>query len=244
MSSNLASAAYNRRQGRASRHELARALCEANFESLDGAREYELPSREVLSAILWELRSALFALHFGARRRSRHEAVEHVRRVLDGALSALEDQIRLGLLHDAARRRASALDCDARAFELTESFAARLPRVRAMLGGDIRAALESAPVVIGETSVIGPRVRLYQGVTLGSGGVSGDPALRPLGLGPRHPIVEADVVIQAGAVLLGRIVVGRGSVIGANVCLTESVPPSSRVEGPQIVLTRLGGTGS
>ena len=84
-------------------------------------------------------------------------------------------------------------------------------------------------VVIGETAVIGERVRLYQAVTLGakrfpsdgSGGLQ-------KGL-PRHPVVEDDVVIYAGATILGRVTIGRGSTIGGNIWLTRSVPPGSNV---------------
>lgn len=84
-------------------------------------------------------------------------------------------------------------------------------------------------VVIGETSVIGDRVRLYQAVTLGAKRfpVNDDGGLQK-GLA-RHPIVEDDVVIYAGATVLGRIVIGRGSSIGGNVWLTRSVPPGSQV---------------
>lgn len=84
-------------------------------------------------------------------------------------------------------------------------------------------------VVIGETAIVGDRVRLYQAVTLGARGFPADEdgALRR-GLA-RHPIIEDDVVIYAGATLLGRITVGRGSIIGGNVWLTESVPPESFV---------------
>ena len=84
-------------------------------------------------------------------------------------------------------------------------------------------------VVIGETAVIGQRVRLYQAVTLGARRfeVDRDGSLEKGR--PRHPVVEDDVVIYAGATLLGRIVVGRGSSIGGNVWLTRSVPPGSRV---------------
>ena len=84
-------------------------------------------------------------------------------------------------------------------------------------------------VVIGETAVIGDRVRLYQAVTLGARSF----AVRPDGLlekgVPRHPILEDDVVVYAGATLLGRITIGRGSIIGGNVWLTESVPAGSNV---------------
>ena len=82
-------------------------------------------------------------------------------------------------------------------------------------------------VVVGETAVAGAGVRLHQGVTLGA-----RPARRAAELKgqARHPILEDDVVVYAGATILGRITVGRGSVIGGNVCLTASVPPGSRVE--------------
>ncbi len=84
-------------------------------------------------------------------------------------------------------------------------------------------------VVIGETSVIGDRVRLHHAVTLGArrqatlGKQSVDPRE------PRHPIVEDDVTIYAGATLLGPIRIGRGSVIGGNVWVTSSVPPASNI---------------
>lgn len=88
-------------------------------------------------------------------------------------------------------------------------------------------------VVIGETAVVGERVRLYQGVTLGARSFVADENGRLLKGAPRHPIVEDDVVIYAGATILGRITIGRGSVIGGNVWLTRSVPPGSRVHQVQ-----------
>ncbi|WP_025102291.1 serine O-acetyltransferase EpsC [Burkholderia sp. A1] len=84
-------------------------------------------------------------------------------------------------------------------------------------------------VVIGETAVIGERVRIYQAVTLGAKRFPRDAAGHlEKGLA-RHPIVEDDVVIYAGATLLGRITIGRGAVIGGNVWLTHDVPPGSHV---------------
>jgi serine O-acetyltransferase len=78
-------------------------------------------------------------------------------------------------------------------------------------------------IVIGETSVIGDRVRLYQGVTLGALSVRKD-----LAGTRRHPTIEDDVVIYANATILGGdTVVGHSSVIGGNVWLTHSVPPHS-----------------
>ena len=88
-------------------------------------------------------------------------------------------------------------------------------------------------VVIGETAVIGEHVRIYQGVTLGAKTfpVDGDGSLIK-GL-PRHPIIEDDVVIYAGATILGRVTIGHGSTIGGNVWLTRSVPPYSQVTQAQ-----------
>jgi serine O-acetyltransferase len=80
-------------------------------------------------------------------------------------------------------------------------------------------------VVIGETTEIGDRVKLYQGVTLGALSVDRDMRGQK-----RHPTIEDDVTIYAGATILGgETVIGRRSVIGGNVWLVNSVPPYSRV---------------
>jgi len=84
-------------------------------------------------------------------------------------------------------------------------------------------------VVIGETCEIGENVRLYQAVTLGAKRFPTDENGHLLKGHPRHPIVEDDVVIYAGATVLGRITIGRGSSIGGNVWLTQSVPPHSNI---------------
>ncbi|MGC3944528.1 MAG: serine acetyltransferase [Chryseolinea sp.] len=84
-------------------------------------------------------------------------------------------------------------------------------------------------VVIGETTVIGQGVRLYQAVTLGAKRFPTDNEGKLLKGHARHPIVEDDVVIYAGATVLGRITIGQGSTIGGNVWLTQSVPPGSNV---------------
>ena len=82
-------------------------------------------------------------------------------------------------------------------------------------------------VVIGETVQIGDNVRLYQGITLGARSPRRGESLRGV---KRHPTIEDDVTIYAGATILGGdVVIGRGSVIGGNVWLTESVPPGSKV---------------
>jgi serine O-acetyltransferase len=96
-------------------------------------------------------------------------------------------------------------------------------------------------VVIGETAVIGDRVRLYQAVTLGARSFPSD------GVGSlkkgllRHPIVEDDVVIYAGATILGRVTIGRGAVIGGNVWLTESVPAGSIIHAASAESERASG---
>lgn len=86
-------------------------------------------------------------------------------------------------------------------------------------------------VVIGETTLIGDRVRIYQGVTLGAlsvpqGEARPEPGIR------RHPTLEDDVVIYANATILGgATIIGRGSVVGGNAFVTASVPAGSKVSG-------------
>jgi serine O-acetyltransferase len=89
-------------------------------------------------------------------------------------------------------------------------------------------------VVVGETSRIGSNVRLYQGVTLGAKSFPLDEKGNPIKGIDRHPIVEDDVVIYAGATILGRITIGKGSSIGGNVWLTSSVPPGSRITQAEV----------
>ena len=96
-------------------------------------------------------------------------------------------------------------------------------------------------VVIGETAVIGKRVRLYQAVTLGAKRFPTD-ADGHLQKGlPRHPLVEDDVVIYAGATILGRVTLGKGATIGGNVWVTDSVPAGASVT--QAVLRQDGQRG-
>jgi serine O-acetyltransferase len=92
-------------------------------------------------------------------------------------------------------------------------------------------------VVVGETTEIGHRVRLYQGVTLGALSLPKD-AVESLRNKKRHPTVEDDVIIYAGATILGgNTVIGARSVIGGNVWLTDSIPPDTRVliKKPELV---------
>jgi serine O-acetyltransferase len=84
-------------------------------------------------------------------------------------------------------------------------------------------------VVIGETTIIGDRVRLYQGVTLGAKSFPLDADGNPIKGIDRHPIIEDEVTIYSGATILGRITIGARSIIGGNVWLTHDVAPDSRV---------------
>lgn len=83
-------------------------------------------------------------------------------------------------------------------------------------------------IVIGETCIIGRHVTIYQGVTLGAKNFEYDTNGNPLNV-PRHPIIEDNVTIYSNTSVLGRITVGRGTIIGGNVWLTHSVPAGSRV---------------
>jgi serine O-acetyltransferase len=101
-------------------------------------------------------------------------------------------------------------------------------------GADIGASFfidHGTGVVVGGTALIGDRVRIYQGVTLGALTVP-QGETRPTPGHRRHPTVEDDVVIYANATILGgQTVIGKGSVIGGNAFVTASVPPGSKVPG-------------
>jgi len=267
---------------------------------------YELPSREALASIVEGLSAGLFPRHFG-RSGLTEEAVDFfVGSALAGALEALREQVRRELLltADLPVPPAGVNDTGEQeklAVEITREFAARLPKVRALLETDIQAAFRGDPaarsldeilfcypgivalikhrlahelyrlgapllariiaeiahaatgidihpgaqidgsffidhgtgVVIGETAIIGHRVRLYQAVTLGAKRFNADETGALIKGEPRHPIIEEDVVIYAGATILGRITIGRGSSIGGNVWLTHSVPPGSNITQAQ-----------
>jgi serine O-acetyltransferase len=94
-------------------------------------------------------------------------------------------------------------------------------------------------VVIGETTLIGDHVKLYQGVTIGALSFAKDTEGHLIRGKKRHPTIEDDVVVYSGATILGGdTVIGKGSVIGGNVWLTRSVPPYTRViiSEPELVI--------
>ena len=98
-------------------------------------------------------------------------------------------------------------------------------------------------VVIGETTVIGDNVKIYQGVTLGALSFKTGEDGQPIKGIKRHPDIEDDVTIYSGATILGgETTVGKGSIIGGNVWLTHSVPPFSKIynnfEGQRVICSR------
>lgn len=84
-------------------------------------------------------------------------------------------------------------------------------------------------VVIGETCIIGDHVKLYQGVTLGAKSFPLDSDGNPIKGIMRHPIIEDDVIVYSNASILGRITIGKGAVIGGNVCITHDVPAGTTI---------------
>lgn len=84
-------------------------------------------------------------------------------------------------------------------------------------------------IVIGQTTIIGKNVTIYQGVTLGAKSfVTGEDG-HPMDV-PRHPILEDNVTVYSNSSILGRITIGKGTIIGGNVWLTHSVPPNSKIK--------------
>ena len=95
-------------------------------------------------------------------------------------------------------------------------------------------------VVIGETSIIGNHVTLYQGVTLGAKSFKYDANGNMLNI-PRHPIIEDYVTVYSNASILGRITIGHHSIIGGNIWVTNDVPPYSRIQQSKAVDTTFQG---
>jgi serine O-acetyltransferase len=95
--------------------------------------------------------------------------------------------------------------------------------------GDHFAIDHGTGVVIGSTCIIGNHVKIYQGVTLGAKSFEVDENGNPVKGIPRHPIVEDNVVIYSGATILGRITIGKNSVIGGNVWINRDVPANSKI---------------
>ena len=96
-------------------------------------------------------------------------------------------------------------------------------------------------IVVGETTVIGNRVRLYQGVTLGAKSFRLDEDGNPVKGGKRHPTIGNNVMIGAGAKVLGGFTVGKGAKIGAGAVVLKEVPPYATVVGVPGNVVRING---
>jgi serine O-acetyltransferase len=257
----------------------------------------ELPSREVLSEILKDLRGVLFPMRLGPAELRQEVEDFYVGVTLDKALHALVAQVQLELQHSVRHEHLGPRDVQVRADHIVREFAQSLPAIRRLLDTDVLAAYHGDPaahsvdevllcypgvhaiinhrlahtlyslgatmlarliseiahsetgidihpgaaigsgffidhgtgVVIGETATIGERVRLYQAVTLGARRFPLD-AEGHLKKGlPRHPNIEDDVVIYAGATVLGRVTIGRGATIGGNLWVTHDVPAGANL---------------
>lgn len=275
------------------------SLVAANQTPLDRGGRKPLPSRRVARDIAEDLRTVLFPWHFGPEGLTSASLRGYLSSRIDRVRTALTEQVARCLVfdceHGAFEPALGCRQCERRAPEVVERLIASLPRIKALLESDARAAYDGDPavrffdetifcypglaailqhriahelhlqavpllprilselahsqtgidihpgaeigesffidhgtgVVIGETCSIGKRVRIYQGVTLGARGFDEqDQLLKGI---PRHPLVEDDVVIYAGATILGRITIGKGATIGGNVWLTRSVVPGGRV---------------
>jgi serine O-acetyltransferase len=267
-----------------------------------GGMARRLPSRTALSEIINGIATALFPTHLGHPDLGADGIDQFVRRTLKATLAQLEDQVRLSLPLATGGEAPALAAAERVAHDIAQEFASQLPKIRAALVADLRAAHENDPgaasmpeillgypgmvaiicyriaralhllgaplvarlialiahsrtgidihpgaeigasfsidhgtgVVVGETAIIGTNVRLCEGVTLGANRLSAGKGHLALKGVARHPVVEDDVFIFAGATLLGRITIGRGSVIGGNVWLTRSVPAGSNVTQQQL----------
>lgn len=264
-----------------------------------------IPSRESIIELVQAGFRILYPGYFIRTRLDEVNLAYYLGQEATAFFESLSEQITLALRHECRRHQLPCVRCEDRGQEAAIHFMKDLPRLRAVLATDIRAAYEGDPaakgfdeiifsypglfaitvyrmahqlfeqgvaliprimteyahsktgidihpgahigesffidhgtgVVIGETTEIGQRVRLYQGVTLGALSLPKD-AGALLRDKKRHPTIEDDVIIYSGATILGgQTVIGARSVIGGNVWVTESVPPDTKVflKKPELV---------
>lgn len=279
---------------------ISEALCApAPYQAMtyEAPGDSPMPSLEVLDEIMSRLRAALFPGYFGGARISSSSLRYHMSANLDSIFSLLSEQIRRGICFTCADEHDHCPQCGKDAEEKAMAFMDKLPHIRDLLAGDVRAAYAGDPaaktpgetifcypsltamtnhriahelynlgvplipriisemahsvtgidihpgasigdqffidhgtgVVIGETCIIGSGCRLYQGVTLGALSFNKGEDGNLVKGEPRHPILEDNVTVYAGATVLGRVTLGTGTIIGGNVWLTKSVPPGSRI---------------
>jgi serine O-acetyltransferase len=256
-----------------------------------------IPSRDAIIDIVNRINHILYPGYFIRTRLDEYNLRYYFGQETDALFAALAEQITHAMRHDCIRNNRACVNCEDRGQEEAINFLRELPKLRAVLATDVRAAYDGDPaassydevifsypglravtvyriahqllrqgipsiprimteyahsdtgidihpgadigesffidhgtgVVVGETTQIGKRVRLYQGVTLGALSLpkGASDQLRNV---KRHPTIEDDVIIYSGATILGgETVIGARSVIGGNVWITESVPPDTRV---------------
>lgn len=256
-----------------------------------------MPSTVALKEIMERLRAAIFPGYFGSQNADALTLRYHMAANLDSIYRMLARQIVSGLCFDCSQGREPCASCEKEGRIAALAFMRRLPHIREMLSGDVKAAYEGDPaaktpgetifcypsitamfhhrvahelymlhvpiipriiaemshsatgidihpgasigrdffidhgtgVVIGETCIIGNGCRIYQGVTLGalSFPKNADGSLTK-GI-PRHPVLEDNVTVYAGATILGRVTIGKGAVIGGNVWITDNVDAGAKI---------------
>jgi serine O-acetyltransferase len=279
-------------------------LCRTS-EFFKCAGKYAVPSDESVKEILSFFQEILFIGYFGKQSIPAWELESHLNVIMSGLYDDLATQIAKSLRHRCEGEHAVCDNCMSRGETHALRLVRKIPDIRKMLEGDVRAAFDGDPaaqsfdevifsypgikaimvhrvahelyaqdvpllprimseyahaltgidihpgarigrsffidhgtgVVIGETTLIGNRVKIYQGVTLGALSFPKDERGNLLRGIKRHPTLEDDVTIYAGATVLGGdTVIGRGSTIGGNVWITRSVPPGTKVviEPPEL----------
>lgn len=256
-----------------------------------------MPSLKDLEELVSRLKAVIFPGYYGTSRVRLDSMRYHLAANLDSIYRILAEQIRRGSWFVNAEHAAGDILSAEAADELAMAFMRRVPRLRRLLAGDVRAAFEGDPaaktpgetifcypsitalthqriahelyalqvplipriitetahsvtgidihpgatigeeffidhgtgVVIGETCIIGNHCRLYQGVTLGALSFPKEADGTLVKGIPRHPILEDNVTVYAGSTILGRVTIGKGSVIGGNLWITRDVPPGMRL---------------
>jgi serine O-acetyltransferase len=284
---------------------LASSGKEGSFDQLNAAPA--IPQEAVVD-VIFQARRILFPGYFTQSRIDPFNLEYYLGKETTGLFEKLSRLIILAIRHDCLKHGNACTRCTRQGHEKALGFIKTLPRIRALLSTDVRAAFEGDPaaksyheiilsypglfaiivyrmahvlhgmgisllprmmseyahsdtgidihpgakigrsffidhgtgVVVGETTEIGDRVRIYQGVTLGALSLSSD-MIEAFRSKKRHPTLEDDVVIYSNATLLGeKAVIGARSIIGGNVWITDAVPPDTKVLLKQPELVYIG----
>jgi serine O-acetyltransferase len=283
--------------------ELVRSCC--HEDSFDHLGREQISSRESIMGIIQRATRILYPGYFVAAHLDAINLEHYFDEEVTAFYEVLSERITLAIPHDCLHNGQRCTQCKEHGRQTAICFLRKMPKLRAILAKDVRAAFDGDPaaksydeiifsypglfaitvyriahllheqgvpliprmmtehahsmtgidihpgakigesffidhgtgIVVGETTEIGDRVRLYQGVTLGALSVPKDTVER-LRYKKRHPTIKDEVIIYAGATILGgNTVIGARSVIGGNVWITDSVPPDTRVflKRPELV---------